>query len=74
LHVRIPCLLLGGHRWTTARDSAGSLTTCRRCSALRHRRVESAAHGHFKAHMNVAADFGPLPEHGAEELDVESET
>ena len=67
--MRLPCFLLGGHRWATARDSAGSLTTCTRCRALRHRRVESAAHGQFKGHVNVAAEFSPLPEHGAEELD-----
>jgi hypothetical protein len=48
---------------------AGSVTACVRCGALRHQRVESAAHGHFKAHTNLAAEFAPLPTHGAEELD-----
>jgi hypothetical protein len=67
--VRIPCLLHGGHRWATSKDAAGSLTACARCGALRHQRLESAAHGHFKAHTNLAAEFAPLPTHGAEELD-----
>jgi hypothetical protein len=71
--MRLPCLLLGGHRFATARDSASSLTTCTRCRALRHQRVESAAHGHFEAHMNVAAEFAPLPTHGVEELAAEPE-
>jgi hypothetical protein len=72
LTMRLPCLLRG-HHWVTARDSAGSLTTCTRCKALRHQRVESAAHGHFKAHMNLAVEWAPLPAHGAEELAAEPE-
>ena len=65
---RLPCLLRR-HRWATTTDVAGSVTACVRCGALRHQRVESAAHGHFKAHTNLAAEFAPLPQHGAEELD-----
>lgn len=65
---RLPCLLRP-HRGATSTDVAGSVTACVRCGALRHQRVESAAHGHFKAHTNLAAEFAPLPQHGAEELD-----
>ena len=45
------------------------LTIHARCGALRHHRLESVAHGHFKAHTNLAAEFAPLPTHGAEEVD-----
>jgi len=67
---RVVCLA-GGHRWVTTADVAGSVTTCSRCGALRHLRVESVAHGSFKGHTDLAAEFGPLPSHGPEELDAE---
>jgi hypothetical protein len=67
---RVRCLVRGGHRWTTSRDVAGAVTLCSRCGALRHVRVESAAHGSFKGHTDVAAEFGPLPSHGPEEIDA----
>jgi hypothetical protein len=63
---------LRGHAWRTSHDPAGAVTACARCGAIRHARVESAAHGHFKAHTNLAAEFGPLPEHGADELDADA--
>jgi hypothetical protein len=53
------------------RDVAGPVTTCSRCGALRHVRVESVAHGSFKGHTDLAAEFGPLSSHGPEELDAE---
>ena len=61
-----------GHAWRTSHDTAGAVTACRRCGAIRHGRVESVAHGHFKAHTNLAAEFRTLPEHGAEELDADA--
>lgn len=67
---RLLCSLRGGHRWETRSDAAGTLTTCARCGALRHVRVESVRHGHFKGHTDLAAEFAPLPEHGPEELDA----
>ena len=67
---RVLCLA-GGHRWVTTADVAGSVTTCSRCGVLRHLRVESVAHGSFKGHTDLAAEFGPLPSHGPEELDAE---
>ena len=63
------CLARGGHRWRTVTDPAGGTTTCARCGTLRHSKSESVSHGHFKAHTNLAAEFAPLPTHGAEELD-----
>jgi len=38
---------------------------------MRHARVESVAHGSFKCHTDLAAEFEPLPSHGPEELDAE---
>lgn len=67
--MQLPCLLRGGHHWTTTSDGAGSFTTCARCRALRHRRLGTVRHGHFEIHQNHPRDFAPLPEHGAEELD-----
>ena len=68
---RLLCSLRGGHRWATTHDAAGSVAACTRCRTLRHTRVESVAHGRFKVHTNMGATFVPLPEHGAEELDVD---
>jgi hypothetical protein len=67
---RVVCLARR-HRWVTMRDVAGPVTTCARCGALRHMRVESVAHGSFKGHTDLAAEFGPLSSHGPEELDAE---
>jgi len=71
LGVRSVACLARRHRWVTTRDVAGPVTVCSRCGALRHLRVESVAHGHFKAHTDLAAEFEPLPSHGPEELDAE---
>jgi hypothetical protein len=65
------CFVRGGHRWVTAGDVAGSLTLCSRCGVLRHVRVESVAHGSFKGHTDLAAEFPPLPSHGPEEIDAD---
>ncbi|MDX6482165.1 MAG: hypothetical protein QOG85_2675 [Gaiellaceae bacterium] len=65
------CLVRGGHRWRTATDAAGPTTTCARCGALRHVRMEAAGHGEFKAHMNLAYKWDALPTHGAEEIDAD---
>jgi hypothetical protein len=65
------CSARGGHRWATASDVAGAVTACSRCGRVRHIRVESPGHRHFKAHTNLAAEWTPLPEHGSEELDAE---
>jgi hypothetical protein len=63
------CLIRGGHQWRSAADAAGSMTTCARCGALRHTRVESAGHGTFKAHTNLAFKWPSMPSHGTDELD-----
>jgi hypothetical protein len=63
------CLLRGGHHWSTVADPAGSTTTCTRCGALRHLRVESASYGEFKGHTDLAFTWPSIPEHGADELD-----
>jgi hypothetical protein len=65
----LACLVRGGHRWRTVTDAAGPTTTCTRCGALRHLRLEAAGHGEFKAHTNLAFRWPSLPSHGAEELD-----
>jgi len=70
LWARVLCNVRGGHRWATTRDAAGGVTACVRCGRLRHVRVESAAHGAFKAHTDLAAEWTPLPSHGQEELDA----
>jgi len=67
--VRLPCLLHGGHDWTTTRDSAGTFTRCARCGRLRHRRLGTVAHGRFEIHQNEPRGFAPIPEHGAEDLE-----
>jgi hypothetical protein len=71
LAVRRVACLARRHSWVTKRDVAGPVTACSRCGALRHVRVESVAHGSFKCHTDLAAEFEPLPSHGPEELDVE---
>ena len=71
LAVRRVACLARRHRWVTTRDVAGPVTTCSRCGVMRHVRVESVAHGSFKCHTDLAAEFEPLPSHGPEELDVE---
>ena len=63
------CLVHGGHHWQTAADGAGSVTTCIRCGALRHKRVESASYGEFKGHTDVAFKWPSMPSHGTDELD-----
>jgi hypothetical protein len=65
----LTCLVRGGHRWHSAADAAGSTTTCARCGAVRHTRVESASHGTFKAHTNLAFKWPSMPSHGTDELD-----
>jgi hypothetical protein len=67
----VVCFVRGGHRWVTVGDVAGSVTSCSRCGVLRHVRVESVAHGSFKGHTDLAAEFAPLPSHGPEEIDAE---
>ena len=69
--ARIVCSIRGGHHWATAPDAAGGVTVCTRCGRLRHVRVESAGHGHFKAHTNLAVEWPPIPSHGEEEIDAE---
>ena len=68
---RVVCFIRGRHRWVTRHDAAGHLTSCARCGVLRHVRLESVAHGSFKVHTNVAAEFSPLPSHGPEELNAD---
>ena len=63
------CFVHGGHHWHTTADGAGPVTMCTRCGALRHIRVESASHGEFKGHTNLAFKWPSLPSHGTEELD-----
>ncbi|HEX5174035.1 MAG TPA: hypothetical protein VFV91_07830 [Gaiellaceae bacterium] len=67
----VVCRVRGGHRWRTTRDVAGAVTVCSRCGVMRHARVESVAHGSFKVHTDLAAEFAPLPSHGPEEIDAQ---
>lgn len=68
--MRLPCLLRGGHAWSTVRDAHGSVTTCTRCGRHRHARLGTVRHGTFEIHHNHPRGFAPMPEHGAEELDA----
>jgi hypothetical protein len=45
------------------------MTTCGRCGAIRHTRVESASYGEFKGHTDLAYKWPPMPSHGTDELD-----
>jgi len=65
------CLVRGGHRWGTVTDGAGPTTACARCGALRHLRIETVGHGHFKAHTNLAYKWDAIPSHGSEEIDAD---
>ena len=66
---RLICLLHGGHHWRTVADVAGPMTTCKRCGAIRHTRVESASYGEFKGHTDLAYKWPPMPSPGTDELD-----
>jgi hypothetical protein len=67
------CSVRGGHRRTTTSDTAGSITSCGRCGALRHGRTESVRDGLFKVHTDLAAEFPRLRSHGPEDLEVGNE-
>jgi len=45
------------------------MTSCVRCGAPRHTRVESVSYGHFKGHTNLSFKWPAMGSHGVDELD-----